>query len=185
MLEEWKPVEGFEDRYKVSSKGRVYSIVRKSYCKPKIDKDGYHEYVLWDGKKSTYRRGHRLVALHFIPNPDNLPLVNHIDHTKDNNDYRNLEWCTVAYNTHYSARKALLDKGKKNISCLTTEDCKEIIRLYLEEDYTYKQIVEKFNMTCEGSEIADMISGRRYSSVSGVTEDLRKAKNIRKTKNGV
>jgi len=51
---------------------------------------------------------HRLVAETFIPNPDNLPQVNHIDKNKDNNHYSNLEWCDCYYNINYSLAKKIL-----------------------------------------------------------------------------
>ena len=53
-----------------------------------------------DGK-STHFTLHRLLAVHFIPNPNNLPFVNHIDENKLNNSINNLEWCTQVYNTNY------------------------------------------------------------------------------------
>lgn len=59
------------------------------------------EVRLSKGGKSTHFTLHRLLAVHFIPNPNNLPFVNHIDENKLNNSINNLEWCTQAYNTNY------------------------------------------------------------------------------------
>lgn len=61
----------------------------------------YMEIRLSKGGKSTHFTLHRLLAVHFIPNPNNLPFVNHIDENKLNNSINNLEWCTQVYNTNY------------------------------------------------------------------------------------
>ncbi len=169
MLEEWKPVEGFEDRYKVSSKGRVYSLNRNKILKPKQDKDGYYEYALWDGVKSSYRRAHRLVATHFIANTDNHPLVNHKDEDKINNCVTNLEWCTVAYNTIYSIKNKL----PRGLSALSSEDFKAMVSMY-QRGSDYKDIVEFFKLDIRQDNIGEVLSGRRLSEISGITEDLRR-----------
>lgn len=57
--------------------------------------EGYKR--IWNNGKSTHFTLHRLLAVHFIPNPNNLPFVNHIDENKLNNSINNLEWCTQAY----------------------------------------------------------------------------------------
>lgn len=64
-------------------------------------KTGYKFVIL--GKKTCYV--HRLVAEAFIPNPDNLQQINHIDEQKDNNAVSNLEWCSIKYNINYGNRK--------------------------------------------------------------------------------
>lgn len=84
MEEEWRPVIGFEDRYEVSNLGNVRSIFRyKKILKPWYDKDGYSRVHLIskDGKRKHFSI-HRLVAINFIPNPNNLPQVNHISGDK-------------------------------------------------------------------------------------------------------
>lgn len=64
-------------------------------------------------KKKTMHRIHRLVAEAFIPNPDNLPIVNHLDEQPWNNDYRNLEWCTTKHNNSYGTRLQRVSEAKK------------------------------------------------------------------------
>lgn len=107
MNEVWKEIKGFDGRYAVSSNGRIKIL--KGYGQGRIkkvrtDKDGYKETTLFDGTKYHICRVHRAVAKAFIPNPDNLPCVNHKDENKSNNVSSNLEWCSVAYNNSYGTR---------------------------------------------------------------------------------
>jgi len=113
MEEVWIDIVGFVGKYQISNYGRVKSIKRKyageKILKLQIDKNGYHRVSLKNGK-SYYLPVHRLVAQAFIPNPDNLPCVNHKDENKQNNCVDNLEWCTVAYNNTYGSRYNLNEK---------------------------------------------------------------------------
>ena len=92
---EQKDIAGFEGRYAVNTDGYVWSHKRKKYLKPRYTKKGYARVHL--GINTDYYV-HRLVAETFIPNPYNLPEVNHIDGNKLNNDFSNLEWCTHQQN---------------------------------------------------------------------------------------
>ena len=73
-----------------------------------LHKDGYKQYNLHKNKKSYIMTAHRSVALAFIPNPDNLPLVNHKDENKLNCYVGNLEWCTESYNIKYNGNLSLI-----------------------------------------------------------------------------
>lgn len=114
LVEVWKPVVGWEDSYMVSSLGRVKSLERvvsfgisKRVIKEKIlkqHKKGTCEYYsvnLSKNGKQNWILVHRLVASHFLPNPKNLPMVNHKDEDKSNNTVDNLEWCSAQYNNTY------------------------------------------------------------------------------------
>lgn len=107
MKEEWKSVEGFEDRYEVSNLGRIRSL--HSYggntcriMKPGKRSDGYLHIGLSKDGICKHFVVHRLVAMAFIPNPQNLEMINHKDENKENNCVDNLEWCTRSYNQIYS-----------------------------------------------------------------------------------
>lgn len=106
--EEWRDVVGYEGKYQVSSLGRVRSFARSNIPRiivPHYDKDGYVMYPLFNNGKPIPKKGHRLVAIAFIPNIKNLPQINHKDEVKDNNRVSNLEWCDNLYNNRYGTKR--------------------------------------------------------------------------------
>lgn len=100
----WRPVVGFEERYLVSDSGQVWSLLRHRALRPTIDRYGYEKVVLRKDGKTFYRTVHRLVAQAFIPNPDNLKTVNHINEDKTDNRAVNLEWLSIADNDNHGTR---------------------------------------------------------------------------------
>ena len=104
-MESWKEVNGYEGLYWVSTQGHVKNRHGRVLI-PEIRNSYYSVDFFKDGKRRKYRI-HRLVAQAFIPNPDNLPQVNHKDEDKLNNCVDNLEWCDNTYNTHYSKHQDL------------------------------------------------------------------------------
>jgi hypothetical protein len=90
--EKWKCIKGYKNKYKISSKGRVYSIGRDIIMKLQKNGDGY-SCVTFSSPHKT-KLVHRLVAKHFIPNPDKKPTVNHEDGVKTNDEDINLTWAT-------------------------------------------------------------------------------------------
>ena len=80
-----KPIKGWEDKYTISSDGKVYSIRTGKFLKPRLSLDGYERVCLCDGPIKREYRVHRLVAEAFIDNPENLPQINHKDFNKLNN----------------------------------------------------------------------------------------------------
>lgn len=113
----WKDIPNYEGYYQVSNYGRVkslprwiiYSDGRKYFydgvlLKQKHDHGGYCGVELTINSNLETFKVHRLVAQMFIPNPNNLPEVNHKDENKDNNCVDNLEWCDNYYNNHYGTR---------------------------------------------------------------------------------
>lgn len=105
LFKEIKDVKGFEN-YKVTCDGRVWSKLTNRWLIPSVTKDGYLRVKLCYGGNGTYKCKcvHRIVAETYIPNPDNLPQVNHKDENPKNNNVDNLEWCTSQYNNTYNDR---------------------------------------------------------------------------------
>ena len=103
MNEVWKDIKGFEGEYQISNTGKVKSVKhgKELILKPYKDKDGYPIVGLLKNGERTIRKIHRLVGIHFVPNPDGLLFINHKDETVFNNHVDNLEWCTKSYNNNY------------------------------------------------------------------------------------
>lgn len=100
MIELWKFIEGYPN-YQVSNTGKVFSIKSNRLLKPRMNERGYLKVSLTHNGKPRQYKIHRLVAAAFIPNPYNLPQVNHMDEDKTNNCVDNLEWCDNKYNHNY------------------------------------------------------------------------------------
>lgn len=124
MTEIWKDIVGYEGLYQVSNLGNVKRlkgykgrgkgyIVEEHLIQPSINSRGYQNVILCkNGKTKTFAM-HRLVAIAFLDNSDNLPQVNHKDEDKTNNCVDNLEWCDSKYNNNYGTRnKKCSDKWK-------------------------------------------------------------------------
>lgn len=104
-MEIWKDCKGYEGRYQVSTEGGVWSVISQKRLKTTTNKGGYLSVQLTASNGKIKREYiHRLVAIAFIDNPDNLPQVNHKDEDKQNNKIDNLEWCTAKYNNNYGTR---------------------------------------------------------------------------------
>ena len=135
---EWRWCPDFEGSYEVSDAGEVRSVNylhtgKKKVLKPGVRKNGYlYVNLCKNGVVKKYTI-HRLVALAFIPNPLNLPQVNHLNEDKTDNRSENLEWCDSKYNSNFGTRiKRIAEKntnGKKS---------KSIVQLTKEGDFVRK-----------------------------------------------
>ena len=130
VLEKWSPIHGYEGFYEVSNLGNVRGVDRRvcdtnaknistrevkgHMMKPSSNgsKQGYlFVYLCKNGKPKRFYV-HRLVACAFIPNPLNLPYINHKDENAQNNSVDNLEWCTQVYNINYGHRAQKYSKSR-------------------------------------------------------------------------
>lgn len=187
MKEVWKDIQGYEGLYQVSNLGRVrhlpYTIKWGGKLEHRPLKEsnqhkntgGYCIVVLSKNSKSKQFLIHRLVAQAFIPNPDNLPEVNHIDEDKTNNKVDNLEWCDRKYNINYGTRteravktrKENPKKHKTTISKHKTNPKSKMIRkskydsVWIEERDIYGSQIGLYH----GIEEAVKNSGKSYNSI--------------------
>ena len=94
IAEVWRYVPGYEGLYMVSNKGRVKNAITGHIKTERIRKSGHIEYLLHKQGKTFSKQAHRLVALAFIPNPQNKPEIHHINKIKTDNRVENLMWVT-------------------------------------------------------------------------------------------
>lgn len=163
--EVWKPIDGYEGLYECSTEGRVKSLLNKNnplILKPRIDKDGYLKVILYKKDGGIEYRVHVLIARTFIPNPNNLPQVNHINEVKDDNNVNNLEWCDAKYNDNFGARNSKISQSKMN-NPKTSKSIQEIL-----DDGTIKNYPSLREAERQGrgghSNISDAIeTGRKFN----------------------
>lgn len=147
-MENWKNVKGYEGLYKISDGGNVFSLRSNRNLKPQVNTTGYLQLPLCVNGEKKLVCIHRLIAEHFIPNPDNKPQVNHIDGNKKNNQLDNLEWVTAHENMVHSHALGLNKSLKKGINHhknkLTENDVREIRRLYATGMISQTSLSKKF-----------------------------------------
>jgi len=157
-MESWIAIKGYENLYEVSNYGNVRSLDRKVkgshnnitfkkgvYLKPQKTKKGYLSIGLSNSsfKKVTI---HRLVGLHFIPNPLNLPQINHLDGNKENNNDWNLEWSNNRNNQLHAWKYGLQPKRKENTKKFSKDILVLIEKLYI-SGKNRKEISDELNLS--------------------------------------
>lgn len=127
--ERWKDIPGYEGLYQASNLGRIRSLPNSSRNSVRVlvsykKKSGYHNVTLCKNKKVKYYRTHRLVALTFLPNPENKEYVNHINGDKSDNRLENLEWVTASENALHAHRVLGIKSNggcpRKKLRCIET-----------------------------------------------------------------
>ena len=147
--ERWTAVRGYDGSYEVSDLGRVRRIYGKIIGQWPSDQ-GYL-LVRLSGPRAMIRV-HRLVAVAFVPNPEGLPFVNHIDSSRSNNAATNLEWCTQKENLHHAGLLGRMQKyywvGKRSPNArMSEDDVREIRRMYKDTGVSYSAISGRFNIS--------------------------------------
>ncbi len=145
-------INGYQN-YEVRPNGEVININTGKVLKQCKDDGGYLIVNLYRNKKRKTYKVHRLVAEAFIPNPNNLPQVNHIDEDKTNNCINNLEWCTAKYNNNYGTRT---EKTRKTVLQLRMDG--SIVRVWS----SLIKIKKEFDFNI--SHISECCTGKRHSA---------------------
>ncbi|MBQ7454449.1 MAG: NUMOD4 motif-containing HNH endonuclease [Selenomonadaceae bacterium] len=163
----WCDIKNSAGLYQISNFGRVKSLWygRERILQPSVNSAGYLYLVLCVNGKHIDCNVHVLVAQAFVPNPDNLPTVNHKDADRLNNCAWNLEWTTPRENVRHAARMGLLNihKGADNpCSKLTVEDVEYIRRVYVSHhpEFGGRALARKFGVVPKT--IYDILSGKTY-----------------------
>ena len=165
MEEIFKDIIGYED-YQISNKGRViakekkvrytHAITKKEHFRTTEKKflkvylnnrTGYKFIQLYKDKKSKNFNIHRLVAINFLNNHDNLDQVNHIDGNKHNNTVENLEWCSNKYNHEHATKTGLKASKEKIGTSKLTEEKVFYIRELIKIGVTHEKLAEIFNVS--------------------------------------
>ena len=160
-METWKDIPGTDGEYKISNYGKVMTVKTRRILSPAIDERGYERVCLFKKDRSRRYKVHRLVAITFIPNPDDKKQVNHKDGNKRNNCVDNLEWVTNEENMHHSRANGLHDGHKR--FCESRK--KRIIATHIEsgEEIIFESILaaKKALGTCH---IQEVLRGLRYEA---------------------
>ena len=111
-------ITGYEGLYAITEDGKVWSYRKNIFLKPYLAR-GYFKVRLYKVENNKQFLIHRLVAEAFLPNPQNLPQINHKDENKLNNCADNLEWCDAKYNINYGKHNEKLSKShSKKVYCV-------------------------------------------------------------------
>lgn len=166
MQEEWKPIVGYEGLYEVSNFGQIKSLERitnnnihisEHIQTQRIGETGYMYVGLCKEGVKANKRVHRIVAIAFVPNPENKPQVNHKDENKQNNNADNLEWVTGTENINYGT--AIQRAHEKDCSPLT----KKVLQIdkngEIVAEYASQSIAAKAFNTSAGN-ISNCCKGR-------------------------
>lgn len=166
MQEEWKSATGYDGFYEVSNLGRIRSHRRYTRCVSKAGREfqklqggglmklvehngGYLSVVFSaEGVRKSFL-AHRVVAEAFIPNPNNLPWINHKDANKRNNAVDNLEWCTAQENYQHAAMLGLLPPkfGSEKGTAKLNEEVVFVIKKMIKLGFTNKRLAEIFEVS--------------------------------------
>lgn len=138
LKEKWAPCRGYEGLYEISNKGKIRSLLKGTriiddktgIMKQKIDTHGYYRINLHKNKTMKSELISRLVAMAFIPNPNNFLIVGHKDDNKKNNTIKNLYWTTIKENNHHNGKyEKLLIAHNEKIKMISKKLSKPIIAI--------------------------------------------------------
>lgn len=184
LNEEWRPIDGYEGFYEISNYCRVKSLKRidcRGQKRPtkillqSFDNDGYCQVVLCKDRDNKTTKPHRVGALIFVPNPNNLPEVNHLDGVKTNNWVGNFEWSTTKDNLIHAeaigSRRSIC--GEKNYGALLTSE--QVLEIY-KSPLSNKELSVAYDISPLA--INRIKIGKTWRSVTGAKYKQKRPSNI-------
>lgn len=147
-----QPIKDYEGKYFITQQGDVVNAKGNTLTPAVNKKTGYKTVSLWKNNKGSSKTMHRLVALAYLPNPNNLPEVNHIDGNKLNNQVNNLGWVTSSGNSQHAYDTGLVKQTK------------------LLDDSTYESLLERFLL----GETMTTLASEHSAGLTRVTINMRK-----------
>jgi DNA-binding Xre family transcriptional regulator len=152
----WKPIPG-QERYSVSNHGRVRGT-RGGLIKPAPQKSGHLRFQIWCQltRKNISFSVQRAVALAFLPNPHGLPIVNHKDSNRTNNEADNLEWCDYSHNNRHAWREG--HRGVSHYQKFEEEKILAAITCLMAKSHTQRTLAKALGMST--GTVSDLNNGR-------------------------
>lgn len=167
-MENWKIIQANRN-YEVSTEGRIRNATNKKILSQSVNHKGYRKVSLFENGRAKNFFVHRLVAIAFIENPNNLEQVNHKDEDKANNFVENLEWCSPIYNIRYGSgikRKAISRTRKTKIMQISTTG--NNIATYRSFAQANKAIGARYR----DSKISECCKGKRKTAYGFVWQEI-------------
>ena len=175
-IEIWKDIKGYEGLYQVSDCGRIKSLERDVYCQngivhhlkekilvPALNNKGYQYVNLSKNGKGKLMLVHRLVAMAFIPNPENKSQINHKNEVKTDNVVENLEWCTASYNALYGTRNERIIQNRRSYKFGNAPHAKPVFCVELNKKFDCAKRVEE-ELGIWGTSIGRACRGERNTA---------------------
>lgn len=161
----WKSIDNTNGKIEVNELGEIRSLLRGEprILKTQASRKGYHKVRITIERRKFTLTVHREVAKAFVPNPDNLPQVNHKDGNKDNNSAANLEWCTNVQNAHHAIENGLWDSLLEAARVRNEAAKKPIIAYKLKGApcTRYYESVSDAERAFDSRHICEVLKGRR------------------------
>lgn len=165
MEEIWKDIDGYRESYQVSNLGRIRNKITGQMLRASTISKGYKGVRLYyDVQKAHSLKVHRIVANAFIPNPMNLPQINHIDGDKSNNRVDNLEWCSNDFNMHHANENGLILQGEDRPASKCSNESLKLIQRLIDCGFRAYQLAKIYGIAKRN--MYHILRGDNYSKLN-------------------